>query len=227
MPTIEEIRHANLLALIKEAGTIQALADKVGRSHSQLSQLKNQTKHSTTGTRRTVGRDLARELEAKCGKPDGWFDQAHGEQAAPAPAGEARIDLAQRLQSTRVAKRMTLEAAAECAGIPASELADIESGAREPSVWVMGDLAKCYGYTVDALLWESALSPEAVALAAEYDHMQPAQQAAVRTILLAFGVVGVSNADVEAAIPETRELRERNHAKNAASAATAKPEEPA
>lgn len=210
MPTIEEIRHANLLALIKEAGTIQALADKVGRSHSQLSQLKNQTKHSTTGARRTVGRDLARELEAKCGKPDGWFDQAHGDQATPAPVREARIDLAQRLQSTRVAKRMTLEAAAKCAGIPAAELADIESGAREPSVWVMGDLAKCYGYTVDALLWDSALSPEAMEFAADYDHMQPAQQAAVRTIVLAFGVRGASNEEVEAAIPATKTMRENN-----------------
>jgi len=54
MQTVTEIRHANLLSLIKQAGSVQAFADQVERSHSQISQLKNRSKHSKTGEPREV-----------------------------------------------------------------------------------------------------------------------------------------------------------------------------
>jgi hypothetical protein len=92
MPTITAIRHSNLLLLIKEFGTIQALADKIGKSHSQLSQLRNQVVHSTTGKQRVVGDKLAREIEQKLGRPEGWMDQLHaGETPANATKGPVLV----------------------------------------------------------------------------------------------------------------------------------------
>lgn len=95
MATSHEIRHLNLLLLIKAAGSIQALADQVNKAHSQISQLRNRIAHSKTGNPREMGDALAREIEVKLGKPVGWMDQLHDDDAsfvapaqpaAPAPA---------------------------------------------------------------------------------------------------------------------------------------------
>lgn len=74
MARVTDIRHAKLLLLIAQHGTIQKLADALGKSHSQISQLRNQSAHSTTGRVRVIGDDLAREIEAKLRLGDGWMD---------------------------------------------------------------------------------------------------------------------------------------------------------
>ncbi len=74
MPTISEIRHANLLRLIADHGSIQAFADAIDRSHSQVSQLKNRSKHSKTQMPREVGDDFARHVEDRLRLPRGWMD---------------------------------------------------------------------------------------------------------------------------------------------------------
>jgi hypothetical protein len=74
MRTIDDIRHDRLLELIHEAGSIQALADRLGKSHSQISQLKTRARRNEAGDRKTVGTALAREIEEKLGKPAGWMD---------------------------------------------------------------------------------------------------------------------------------------------------------
>lgn len=93
MGTIEEIRHANLLAVIAELarehgerGAIQRLAERMGRSHSQLSQLKTRSKHSRTGKPRNIGSQMARAIEAAAGKPAGWMDSTHASAPAAQPA---------------------------------------------------------------------------------------------------------------------------------------------
>jgi hypothetical protein len=83
MRTVEEIRQLQLLKLIESAGSIQAVAEKMGKSHSQISQLKTMALHSTTGKRRMIGSDLAREFEAKFDKEVGWMDHE--------PASDAEI----------------------------------------------------------------------------------------------------------------------------------------
>lgn len=82
--TIEEIRHANLLLILKdmaashgERGAIQRLAVDAGKSHSQISQLKTRQKHSKTGKARNIGSKMARAIEAAAGKSVGWLDVAH------------------------------------------------------------------------------------------------------------------------------------------------------
>lgn len=82
--TVQETRHANLLALIEQHGSIQQLAARVGRSHSQISQLKNRVRHSKSGRPREVGDDLARAFEAALGLPRGWMDRAPPRPEPPA-----------------------------------------------------------------------------------------------------------------------------------------------
>jgi hypothetical protein len=77
MKTISEIRHANLLNLIQEAGGVSRLAEKVDRSHSQISQLKNRSRHSKSGEPREMGDDIARHIEQKCALRTGWMDTEH------------------------------------------------------------------------------------------------------------------------------------------------------
>lgn len=82
MKTIDLIRHENLLQLISEAGSVQAVASKAGKSNAQISQLKTRSTHSGTGKPRSVGDMLARELEKAFNKPLGWMDAPHSQDDA-------------------------------------------------------------------------------------------------------------------------------------------------
>lgn len=77
MKTCSEIRHVNLLDLIDKAGSIQAVADRLGKDHAQISQLKTQAKHSKTGKPRLIGDDIARLIEARFELEIGWMDNLH------------------------------------------------------------------------------------------------------------------------------------------------------
>lgn len=74
--TIAETRRQRLQMLIDEAGSLAALNDRLERERTDatLSQIKNKSPHHKTGKPRAMGDDLAREIEAKLGKPEGWMD---------------------------------------------------------------------------------------------------------------------------------------------------------
>jgi hypothetical protein len=77
--TIEEIRHARLLQLLEHPDfpTIQALADKIERSHAQVSQWKNKSERRSKGVVTGVSNidsASARWIESKVGKATGWMD---------------------------------------------------------------------------------------------------------------------------------------------------------
>lgn len=84
MSTVTETRRNNLMLLIQRFGTAQALADKLGKAHTQISQLRNASAHSNTGRARVIGDDLAREIEQKLGMPRGWMDIPAGLHTEPA-----------------------------------------------------------------------------------------------------------------------------------------------
>lgn len=77
MKTCKEIRHENLLKLIDQIGSTQKLADRLGKTHSQISQLKNKSPNSRTGKARGIGDDAAREIEITLGLETGWMDHEH------------------------------------------------------------------------------------------------------------------------------------------------------
>lgn len=71
-------RDGNFRQLIERFPTLQALADALERSHSQISQLRNRSVHSVSGKQRVMGDDFARHIEAQLGLPTGWMDTPHG-----------------------------------------------------------------------------------------------------------------------------------------------------
>ena len=74
--TIAETRRQRLQMLIAEHGSLAALNERLERPRTDatLSQIKNRSPHHKTGKPRSMGDDLAREIEARLGKPEGWFD---------------------------------------------------------------------------------------------------------------------------------------------------------
>jgi len=79
MRTVEEVRHARLLELLAspEFPSIQALADRLGKSHAQVSQWKNQSARRKDGVeigKSNIDSKSARAIENLTGKPRGWMD---------------------------------------------------------------------------------------------------------------------------------------------------------
>ncbi len=81
MLTVEEIRHANFLRLLDErcGGKLVIMAQRLSKSPSQVSQLRNQSAHSRTGLPRQIGPDIARQIEEAFELPRGWMDVEHTE----------------------------------------------------------------------------------------------------------------------------------------------------
>lgn len=78
--TIAETRRQRLQMLIDEFGSLAALNDRLERARTDatLSQIKNRSPHHKTGKPRSMGDDLAREIETRLGKPEGWMDTPPG-----------------------------------------------------------------------------------------------------------------------------------------------------
>ena len=76
MQTIDETRRQRLQILIDKHGTLAALNEALGlaRTDATLSQIKNKSAHSKTGTPRCMGDPLARRIEEKLGLQLGWMD---------------------------------------------------------------------------------------------------------------------------------------------------------
>lgn len=93
MRTIDDIRRANLITLIRGFGTAAALEAVSGISASMLSQWKQGSPNSKTKKPRQISGASCRRLEAASGKPPGWMDQDHeaAEQARPPTTGSAGL----------------------------------------------------------------------------------------------------------------------------------------
>ena len=80
VPTVEEIRRANIALLISEFGSLTALAQAIPTSESQLSQWLHGSPDSKTGLPRGMRRDSCRRIELAAGKPAGWLDSQHSDE---------------------------------------------------------------------------------------------------------------------------------------------------
>jgi transcriptional regulator with XRE-family HTH domain len=88
MKKIEDVRRENLRRLRDEIGSVQELADRIGKSQSQVSQWLNASAHSASGKPRTISSGSCREVEKALKRPDGWMDVEHQDLIA-APTSEA------------------------------------------------------------------------------------------------------------------------------------------
>lgn len=80
MQTIDKTRRERLEELIATYGSIAALNASMGmdRTDATFSQIRNQALHSKTGKPRVMGDDLARKIEDRLKKPEGWMDTPPG-----------------------------------------------------------------------------------------------------------------------------------------------------
>jgi hypothetical protein len=89
MDAVEAIRHRNLLALVQDAGSQRAFADRVGKAPAQISQWATRAPHASTGRRRVISGDSARQIESACGLPSGWMDHDHTRETSATPLAQA------------------------------------------------------------------------------------------------------------------------------------------
>lgn len=79
-----------------------------------------------------------------------------------------------------------------------------ETGKNVPDALWLRRLAKLYGTTLDALVWDEAISMEAIQVAVQYDALTEAQKKSFNYVWLAFVQGAKSDAEVEAGMSATR-----------------------
>lgn len=90
MQTNDEIRRENLEVAIKRLGTAAKLADAAKTSAAYLSQIRNRTPDSKSGTPKMMGDAMARRIEEALGEPNGWMDKSHPSKKESESSGEGR-----------------------------------------------------------------------------------------------------------------------------------------
>ena len=90
MQTNDEIRRENLEVAIKRMGTAAKLAAAANTAPAYISQIRNKTRDSKSGTPKMMGDYMARRIEAAIGEPHGWMDKSHLFQEGTNADGNAR-----------------------------------------------------------------------------------------------------------------------------------------
>jgi len=107
-------------------------------------------------------------------------------------------------------KRLTQEQVGSRFGVGKGTVSAWETGRGDPGVFRLRELAKLYGVSADALLWDSAPSLEAMQFAAQFDGLSDRQQRTFRAMWLAYFQEASSDADVAQHLPGVP-VREKSH----------------
>jgi len=131
--------------------------------------------------------------------------------ARMASTDEDKRALGARLAAARKLAGMTMEQAAArltALGYPISKqgVGHWETGRSVPDAFWLRRLAKLYGTTLDALVWDDAISMEAMQLAAQYDGLSDAKQKQLRALWMAYIETAADDATVEDRMPATRKV---------------------
>lgn len=124
MTTVEEIRYQRLIDLIAEHGGQRQLAEKIGRSPSQISQIVTRSIETKSQKPRTIGSKFARHIEESLGLPPGSLDSPTD--------GDPRSQPVSRLSSTIVSRRGEIGLSVE--EVHARLLAALPAGAMAPDL---------------------------------------------------------------------------------------------
>jgi transcriptional regulator with XRE-family HTH domain len=99
MTTIDEIHRENLELLAAEAGGKGVLAERLGKSASQVSQWLNGSADSKTGKARGIRPASCRAIEIAFEKPVGWMDISHAVVESARQPSTAKTKLGQKSDS--------------------------------------------------------------------------------------------------------------------------------
>lgn len=108
-----------------------------------------------------------------------------------AHAEDEKKSLGARLASARKLAGFTMDGAAKALTLKGYKISKQgvghwESGRNLPDALWLRRLAKLYGTTLDALVWDDALTIEAIRFAAQYDGLNDRQQRAFKAMWLAY-----------------------------------------
>lgn len=81
MKDVKELRRENLSLLVEQYGSLAKLNEVLGRrkTDSTLSQIINLSPDTKTGTPKTMGDKIARDIESSLGLEHAWMDSDHSE----------------------------------------------------------------------------------------------------------------------------------------------------
>jgi transcriptional regulator with XRE-family HTH domain len=103
-----------------------------------------------------------------------------------------RKELGARLKGARINVGMTLQEVADTLrneGFPVQRKQNVghwETGAALPDIFILRRLAKLYKQPLDALVWDNALSMEAMQFAAEFQALDAEKKRTLRAIWMAY-----------------------------------------
>lgn len=106
--------------------------------------------------------------------------------AEAAEIGEDRIGVGLRLKAARTGCGLTQADVAARFGLNKATVSAWETGRGSPDAITLRALAKLYNVSADAILWENSLSPAAMKIASEYDHLTERQQRTWQALWLAY-----------------------------------------
>jgi transcriptional regulator with XRE-family HTH domain len=107
--------------------------------------------------------------------------------------------IGQRLKAARNAAGLTQQQVADKLSLVKATISSWEVGSNQPDLSYLKQLAKLYGVSADALLWDDALSIEAMQFAAEYDSLTERQRRTFRVLWSAFVLEATADEHVERA----------------------------
>jgi transcriptional regulator with XRE-family HTH domain len=107
---------------------------------------------------------------------------------------EDKKSLGRRLAACREVKGWKQDFAAKQLGVTKAALSAWETGRNMPDALFLKKIAKLYDVSVDAILWENALSNDSMRFAAQFDALSERQRQTLTTVLMAFVQEGVSDA---------------------------------
>lgn len=105
--------------------------------------------------------------------------------------------IGQRLQAARKAAGLTQQQVADKLSLVKATVSSWEVGTNQPDLSYLKQLAKIYGVSADALLWDDSLSIEAMQFAAEFDALTERQRRTFRVLWSAFVLEATADARVE------------------------------
>jgi len=109
--------------------------------------------------------------------------------------------LGQRFKTLRTVKHLTQQQVADRLAIKKATVSAWETGRNMPDPFSLRQLAKIYAVSVDALLWDDSLSPEAMKFAAQYDNLSGAARGMFEAMWLAYFERATSDEDVKKVLP--------------------------
>lgn len=121
------------------------------------------------------------------------------------PIDPTRVGFGMRLKSARENKEFTQADIATRFGLNKATVSAWETGRGDPGVFRLRELAKLYGVSADALMWEDSLSPDAMKIAADFDSLTEKQKSTLRALWMAYIAESSSDEHVENSMPITRQ----------------------